>query len=100
MKKVNSISSIIILILFFSCADLSERKEIQIENSEFIKSFNCDRNNPGIIQPEYYRKKDGKFLNQTGAPYFEFIINGKITTSNDKLWVFRDMKERQMINGG
>ncbi len=100
MKKVNSISFSIILILFFSCADLSERKGIQIENSEFIKSFNCDRNNPGVIQPEYYRKKDGKFLNQTGAPYFEFIINGKITTSNDRLWVFRDMKDRQMINGG
>ena len=90
----------IILILFFSCADLSERKGIQIENSEFIKSFNCDRNNPGVIQPVYYRKKDGKFLNHTSAPYFEFIINGKITTSNDRLWVFRNMKERQMINGG
>ena len=100
MKKVNSISFSIILVFFLSCAGLSERKGIQIENSEFIKSFTCDRNNPGVIQPEYYRKKDGKFLNHTSAPYFEFIINGKITTSNDRLWVFREMKERQMINGG
>ena len=100
MKNVSTISSIVILILFLSCTDNSERKAIQIENSEFIKTFICDRNNPGVIQPEYFRKKDGKLLTHSGAPYFEFIINGKITTSNDKLWVFMDMKERQMINGG
>jgi hypothetical protein len=100
MKNVSSISSIIILFFFFSCRGLSGGKGIQVENSEFIKSFICDQNKPGVIQPEYYRKTDGKILNHGDAPYFEFVINGKITTSNDKLWVFRDMKERQMINGG
>ena len=100
MKKVHSIPFGIILILFFSCGDHSGGKAIQIENGEFIKTFICDRNKPGVIQPEYYRKIDGKLLNHTSAPYFEFVVNGKITTSNDKLWVFMDMKERQMINGG
>ncbi len=100
MNKIHGISLSIILILLSSCGGSSNRKGIQIENSEFIKTFKCDRNNPGIIQPEYYRKKDGRILNQTGSPYFEFIINGKLTTSDDKLWVFKDMKERQMKNGG
>jgi len=100
MKKFHSISFGIILIFFLSCTDVSERKEIQIENSEFLKTFDCDRNKPGVIQPEYFSKKDGKFINQTGVPYFEFVINGEITTSSDKLWVFRDMNERPMNNGG
>jgi len=100
MKKVKAISSSILLVLLFSCGDFSAGKGIQIENEKFIKSFNCDQNSPGVIQPEYYRKKDGKILNQTDAPYFEFIINGEITTSKDKIWIFREMKERPMINGG
>ena len=100
MKKILYFSPLIILILSFSCGDPSGDKGIQIENSEFIKTFNCDRDNPGIIQPEFYRKKDGKIINQKGAPYFEFIINGKVTTSDDRLWVFRKMKERHMMNGG
>jgi len=100
MKKLLSLLSIIIIILFSSCTDSSERKEIQIENAEFTKSFTCERNNPGVIQPQYYRKSDGELLNQTGAPYFEFIINGKITTSNDRLWVLKEIIERQMTNGG
>ncbi len=100
MYKIHPISLSIILILLSSCGDLTRGKGIQIENSEFIKTFKCDRNNPGVIQPEYYRKKDGKSLNRAGTPYFEFIINGKLTTSDDKLWVFRDMKERLMENGG
>jgi hypothetical protein len=100
MKKIHFISFILILNLFLSCTSHSERKGVQIENSEFIKFFKSDPNNPGVIQPAYYRKKDGKFLNQRDTPYFDFIINGEITTSNDKLWVFRDMKERRMNNGG
>lgn len=100
MKKVHPISFSIILILLLSCGGSSNWKGIQIENSEFIKTFKCDHNNPGIIQPEYYSKKDGRILNQTDSPYFEFIINGKLTTSDDKLWVFKEMKERQMKNGG
>lgn len=100
MKKVYPLSFSIILILYLSCTSHSERKGVQIENSEFIKTFKCERGKAGAIQTEYYRKTDGKLLNQTGAPYFEFIINGEITTSNDKLWVFKDIKERPMINGG
>ena len=100
MKKILYFSPLIVLILSFSCGDPSGDKGIQIENSEFIKIFNCDRDNPGVIQPEFYRKKDGKIINQKGAPYFEFIINGKVTTSDDRLWVFRKMKERHMMNGG
>ncbi len=80
MKNLSIISSIIIIILFQSCVGLTGGNGVQIENSEFIKTFICDRNKPGIIQPEYYRKTDGKILNLRDAPYFEFIINGKITT--------------------
>jgi hypothetical protein len=100
MKKMKSFSFVIAIVLFFSCGDLSEKKAVQFENSEFSKSFICNSNNPGGIQAAYYGKKDGTLLNQTDAPYFEFMVNGKPTTSNDKLWVFRDMKERQMKNGG
>ena len=99
MKKQLSISLLVLVIACFSCGG-PEDKQILIENSEFIKSFVCDPAGPGSIRPEYHRKRDGLIINHSGAPYFAFIVNGITTSSDDKLWVFRDMETRKMSNGG
>ena len=100
MRTAFLISSVLFTILFTSCKRDVGKTEILIENDLFSKTFICSQDTPGPIRPVYYRKTDGKILNQTGIPYFEFMINEKLTTSCDSLWVFRDLTRRGMNNGG
>ena len=83
-----------------SCGPRAGNEPIRIENDQFVKSFFCDHTRPGSIRTEYTLKTGQKILTKTGSPYFEFVINGKITSSEDHLWTFRAGNERPMRNGG
>jgi hypothetical protein len=100
MKTVSSLPLLLVLFLFPRCGENSGGDQIRIENSEFSKTFVSEPDHPGGIHPEYLRKGDGKVLNPAGTPYFEFIIDGRMTTSADKLWFFKEMEERSLNNGG
>jgi hypothetical protein len=73
---------------------------IPIGNELFLKSFLCSRSQADVIRPVYSNLGDGQAINQKGLPYFEFVINGELISSEDKLWVFTELKERPLENGG
>jgi len=100
MKIINTALFLLLSVTINTCAGGSGRDVVLIENEIFTKHFNCDALGPGAIQPEYRWKKEAKTLNQSAAPYFEFVINGKVISSDQSLWTFKEMKERLLQNGG
>ncbi len=92
--------SFTIISINLGCSDCSSDKEmVEIGNTLFSKIFKYSKNFPGAIQVEV-RDKNGELLNEVETPYFECIIDGKLTTSNDKLWSFIAEDTRKMSNNG
>ena len=100
MNKSYFFTTGFILISFLLGSCITQQERVPIENSEFIKTFVCSTDRPGAIRTTYLMKGAETLLTQPDAPYFEFVINGVLTTSNDRLWEFREISERKMNNGG
>ncbi len=100
MFKVPGIFLTLLLLLTVACEGDSPMDVIYIENDLFVKSFLCDSSKAGAIRPQYRMKADFTIINHQGSPYFEFVINGELVSSDDRLWVFKDLNERPLKNGG
>ena len=100
MKTITPTSFLIICLLLTGCSIRSGQEIINIENDVFVKSFHCNRNNPDIIRPLYSDKISRQIFNHEGTPYFEFVINGQLVTSEHKLWIFKKINKQGLQNGG
>jgi hypothetical protein len=100
MKLFLSALSLISIFLFNSCSsNLSEK--IQLENELFSKTFYFCKKSADKIEVEYLLKPNSEILTQVqSVPYFEFVINKELVSSNDKLWIFNSHSIREMGNGG
>ena len=67
----------------------------------FSKTFYFSKKNADKLEVEYFLKSNLKILTNTeSVPFFEFVINNQIVSSNHKVWVFQSHSTREMGNGG
>ena len=90
------------LFIFFSCQPFhSGNEELVMENEIISKTFHFSTEKPKSILVELVGKTDKKIVSSsTSVPFFEFVINNQLVSSNDKAWVFQSHQTRQMENGG
>ncbi|NQU54927.1 MAG: alpha-galactosidase [Bacteroidetes bacterium] len=100
MKPILFGLSIITIFLFSSCtSSLSEK--LQVENEQFSKTFFFSNTSADKIEVQYFSKSNSEILNDTKSiPFFEFVINNTLVSSNEKLWVFQSHSTREMDNNG
>ena len=96
------LSAAFILLVLFSCQNFqSGNEKLVLENEIFSKTFHFSKERPERISVGIASKTNGKTLsNSTSVPFFEFVVNNQLISSNDKFWVFRSHQTRQMQNGG
>lgn len=87
------------LIFLISCS--GKPQTITIENEYFAKTFSFNQEKAGDILVEYHSNTLKKEISKTDdIPFFEFVLNNQVVSSNDNLWVFKASSERKMRNGG
>ncbi|MCF6333319.1 MAG: alpha-galactosidase, partial [Draconibacterium sp.] len=92
--------SIVTISLFNSCS-LKPIENLKIENEKFSKTFYFSKKSADKIEVEYLLKSNFKILTSSEPiPFFEFVMNKQLVSSNDKLWVFKSQSIRKMGNGG
>ena len=97
--RINTSTFLMILFFFHACHQEEGRQKLDLGNELFTKSFQYNTTTPSSIQVAYL-DEDSHALTATNIPLFEFVIDGKTTSSLDKLWIFEIHKTRQMTNGG
>jgi len=101
MKPVIRLFVFLFFAAFFSCSVLNQDTDnLRIENDVFTKSFQFNTKKAGKIQVEYKLKKNNQILTTNKIPYFEFVLNGQLISSNDQSWIYKSKSERKMTNGG
>ena len=101
MKSLKNILIILFSAILFSCNSFQSSEILVIENEIFSKTFQFNEENAGEISVQFLYKIDSEKINETQEqPYFEFVLNENLVSSNDKLWVFRNHSTREMGNGG
>ena len=101
MKPTKIILIILLPIILFSCDLFQNSNSLIIENEIFSKKFQFSNKKADKISVWFFDKTNEEKINETkGQPYFEFVLNERLVSSNDKLWVFRDHSTRKMGNGG
>ncbi len=103
-KKISVCLSVYIIfcllfVILAGCTRESAGGKIKIGNKLFIKQFIFSTQKAGDISV-IYKNSDSTLLNYADVPYFEFIIDNKLTTSKDKLWIYKSHSVRSMENGG
>jgi hypothetical protein len=76
---------------------------ITIANEVIRKEFTLSKTKPeGIIVSSLVDQVNSRELlsDHSRLPWFEFVINHKLVTSNDPVWQFMDMSQRTMANKG
>lgn len=100
MRRTFTVAVILIIAIFFSSCKTGSESFV-IENNLFTKTFSFNKENAGrILVDIQFRDSDKEIAETDHSPYFEFVIDNKIISSNDKLWVFTKSSERKMGNGG
>ena len=67
----------------------------------FSKTFYFSKMNADKIKVQYFLKSNSRILTDSKAiPFFEFVINNSLVSSNDKLWQFQSHSTRKMGNHG
>ncbi len=75
--------------------------ELVIRNATFTRIFNCPLQQPGPIEVENRNPIDSEIITRKGySAYFEFIIDNKLISANDPVWIFDEHSSRRMGNGG
>ncbi len=99
---MKSLIIVIVLLGFIACRNLQSGKEkIVLENELSSKTFHFSTEEPGTITVEIAGKTNEKALsNSASVPFFEFVVNNRLVSANNKYWVFRSHKTREMQNGG
>lgn len=100
MQTIRLTSFLILYMLMKGCSGRGGQEIIHIENDLFVKSFLCNRSKADVIRPLYVHKETKRILNDKGTPYFEFVINGQLLTSEEKFWIFKEINIRHLKNGG
>lgn len=100
MNVLKSTGFLFLFMLITACSGHGGLDVIRIENDCFIKSFHCSSKKADIIRPVYSDREDKQVFNGEGTAYFEFIIGGEQVSSENKLWIFEEIKERPLQNGG
>lgn len=97
MKNLIAIFSL--LFVLNSCNTKTENFVIQ--NNLLFRKFICKTDKADKIAVETGFAGELQNLSATKEnPFFEFVINGQLVTSNQKLWIFKTSSERKMGNGG
>ncbi len=94
------ITSLLLTAMFHS---LLFAEQITLENNLVKKVITCSRQFPDQIRVTsiFSKEKKTELLAQSDLqPYFEFIIDNKLVTANDKIWQYQQQSFRQMENGG
>lgn len=93
------IISFICLTFLTDCSPKFAEDKIEIGNELFTKQFLFSTQKADAISV-LYRNYDSTLINHKEMPYFEFVINGKLTTSKDKLWIYKSHSVRNLLNEG
>ncbi|NND09019.1 MAG: hypothetical protein HKN87_21820 [Saprospiraceae bacterium] len=100
MKRSSSILPILALVLLH-LACKTDTGQFVLENDLFSKTFTYHRAQAGPVLVEVINKQEGKSIaSSTATPYFEFVLNNTLISSNDALWIFKSGSDRAMANGG
>ncbi len=92
--------SIVSISLFNSCSSNLIDK-LPIENEKFSKTFFFNKKSADKITVEYLLKSNSEVVTSAeSVPFFEFVINNQLVSSNDKLWIFKSHSTRKMENEG
>ncbi|MFC2087603.1 alpha-galactosidase [Bacteroidota bacterium] len=76
-------------------------KTLELSNEVVSKKFGFATRRPGTIYVELYNAQNELIAKTTKKiPYFEFILNNELTTSNDRIWLYKTHSTRQMGNEG
>ncbi len=79
----------------------SYEDQLVIENNLFSKTFGYHLSEGGAISVEISTNlSDNPIATSENMPFFSFVINNSIVSSNDPLWVYRSSSTRQMGNDG
>lgn len=100
-----------LLFVFFSFCIISSASgqakishdHISLNNDVLRKTFTISETKPGSIQvSSLYDKVHRRELmaDQGQLPWFEFVIDHKVVTSNDPVWQFEGLQHRTMPNQG
>lgn len=99
-----TIKSFLLLLLsvLISGKIFSEEKEkLVIENEVMSKVFSFNTETPGVITVSLLENPaKEKLTSENPAPFFEFVINNKLVTASDPVWVFKEHTTRKMRNAG
>lgn len=80
-----------------------QANRITISNEVLQKEWEVSSSRPGKIRIHaIINKKNNDQLinNQSTDPWFEFVINHQLITSNDPVWQYMNYSERQLANHG
>jgi len=98
-KPIRFVTILLSVLIFYSCEN--KVGQIVIENELFSKTVSFTKEKAGAISVKVCLKGQTKSIsNSEHLPYFEFVINNKPVSSNDRLWIFNNGSTRKMGNGG
>ena len=100
--STHKIQSVLLAIIFlFSLSCKNKYANYVVENEIIIKQFGVNKTKPGKIIVSVGNKVTGeKIANSLASPYFEFVVDNRLVTSNHENWVFANATTREMNNGG
>lgn len=79
----------------------SQADQLVIENSLFSKTISYHLSEGGAISVEISSKfSDHAISTSEKSPFFSFVINKNVISSNEPLWIYRSSSTRQMGNEG
>lgn len=93
---------VILSVAITGCHNKNADEEVlEIGNELYSKQFTFRSKKPGAISISYLDKKNElAAITNSENPYFEFVLNNKLTSSSNELWQFHAHDTRLMGNGG
>ena len=88
----------------FLCLDVTavkyQNKKLSFENEMMSRTISFENNKVAIISVKDKLKGAELICNEERKPYFEFVINNRLITSEDPVWKYKNYSERALENGG
>ncbi len=99
--KVIFLSLFLLLYLPWNKSSAGEQNKVVIENNLFTKTISSNSDKPDKIEVQLISKtKNKKLTSDTPVPYFEFVINNQLISSQNPFWIFKEHTSRTMQNNG
>jgi hypothetical protein len=77
-----------------------QNKLLTIENNHIKQSISFADKQIKIVSRYDKLVQQELLVNANQPAYFEFVLNKKLITSNDKNWLYKQHQSRKMVNGG